>query len=147
MSGRCRSTLMKNDNWIWTPDAEANARAGVQNVMQDEPDLTYAGFGICEGVPRLSDEERRRQFEMYRTVMLTPEALREFSHACFYLSRIKRTKNINSHSSYHLKHMAEKTSPTHYISNGMLIAAALYLGLKYRRYGPNASFNLSCRLP
>lgn len=49
-------------------------------------------------------------------------------------------KTIRSEGSYGLKHMVERKM-NFYIPNGAFIAAALILGYKYERNGPNARFN------
>jgi len=58
----------------------------------------------------------------------------------------KPRKTINKrHSSYGLKHTAEKTAPGNYITNGAFILAALRLGYRVQAdmVSPNVFFNIS----
>jgi len=72
----------------------------------------------------------------------------EFIRAAEFLSKFGRRKSmIRKHSSYGLKHDAER-EPGDYVANGMLIAAALALGFSAERThagSPNAYFNISSR--
>lgn len=56
-------------------------------------------------------------------------------------ARARKTINCSSNS-YSLKHTVERWSGT-YISNGAFIQAALNLGYRYKRFRPNAIFNMS----
>jgi hypothetical protein len=59
-------------------------------------------------------------------------ALSEFQLACAFLSLCKKTKAINKKNSlsYWLKHKLERCIGI-YISNGVIIAVAACLGIKY----------------
>jgi hypothetical protein len=84
--------------------------------------------------------------ESDRNDALSDKAVAEFVAAgtwldcCCEISGIVNTEA----TSYELKHEAENWASTQgvppigYISNGMLIAAALARGIAYRRTGPNA---------
>lgn len=56
----------------------------------------------------------------------------------------KPLKTIRSDSSYHLKHLVEHTTGS-YIPSGAFTAAAVLMGFKYDRHGPNAFFNFAVR--
>ena len=59
---------------------------------------------------------------------------------------VEPIKTINRrHSSYGLKHLAEKFSPNLYLSNGVFIAAALLVGYPFELDPPNAMFGMSER--
>lgn len=59
---------------------------------------------------------------------------------------VEPIKTINRrHSSYGLKHLAEKFSPNLYLSNGVLIAAAMIVGYPFELDPPNAMFGMSER--
>jgi len=85
--------------------------------------------------------------------MLSPRAVDEFMKACRFLSQFGQRLTINTRSSsYGLKHEAERfhrelAGPDHdpYVSNGMLIAAAVHLGFKLKQVGPNAYFNITTK--
>ncbi len=59
---------------------------------------------------------------------------------------VEPIKTINRrHSSYGLKHLAQKFSPNGYLSNGVFIAAALIVGYPFKVDPPNAMFGMSER--
>jgi len=75
-------------------------------------------------------------------------SVKEMQSAVDWLEKADRRKSVNTtHSSYFFKHVAEKTSPDKYISNGAFIAGAYFLGFKVKRTadGPNAYINISSR--
>ena len=68
----------------------------------------------------------------------------QFVRTCEWLENINKIKTINTkHTSYGLKHIAEKHIG--YITNGVFIAAAIYCGFdfKVRARNPNVMFNMS----
>ncbi|MDR3335880.1 MAG: hypothetical protein LBT16_01630 [Treponema sp.] len=68
----------------------------------------------------------------------------EFAGACALLEGMGKIKVINRrYSSYGLKHLLEKE--TGYLPNGVLIAAAIHCGFRYKVYdnSPNPCFNIS----
>jgi len=131
----------------------APARAAIQVVMDGEPWLTTFGFGIY-GHTRPSGVERRAKFQQKRQEMFGPWAVYEFVLSREFLSRFRRRKTINKAAgSYWLKHQAEEfyrksgiDGLNEHIHNGMLIAAAIDLGLKVVENGPNALLNISLTL-
>lgn len=73
----------------------------------------------------------------------------EITYAMDWIQKhAKPRKTINrAVSSYGLKHLAEESAPTGYISNGAFIMAALRLGYHIQPYrsSPNAYFNMTAR--
>lgn len=120
----------------------ATARADIEAVMAQAPQLTHFGFGVFDAHER-TPEQRKAELAKGRQEMLTAGAVYEFTLAREFLARRgKRATINNSSSSYGLKHQAEHTCGE-YISNGMLIAAAIHLGFKIKRDGPNAYLNIA----
>jgi hypothetical protein len=68
-----------------------------------------------------------------------------FEKICKWLEDIKKIKSINKNkSSYTIKHIIEKEFGE-YVSNGIVIAAAIHCGFKYEIYkgSPTSFFNMS----
>lgn len=106
-------------------------QSALDAVWTVNPSLTAWGF----------DEQQEQSFQTNRTEL--KNSLSQFQCACVYLSRRKKNKmKYSFNNSYTLKHLAEGKFHT-YISNGVLIAAALHLGFKYTRIDPNAFFYMS----
>lgn len=78
------------------------------------------------------------------------DSYNEFLLCCEWLSNCQLTKNATDFSpgSYKLKHKVERHYGT-YISNGTLIAAALYLKIPVKNYcdSPNVGVAISKRSP
>ena len=75
-------------------------------------------------------------------------SVKEMQGAVNWLKKVDRRVSVNTaYSSYYLKHIAEKTTPDKYISNGAFIAGAYFLGFKVKRIedGPNAHINISSK--
>jgi hypothetical protein len=122
-------------------------RNAIKTVMVKEPNLTHFGFEIGSDPQRpRSAEEHEERFRQNREAMLSPQAIGEFMRSIEFLSLAEKRPRINkTSSSYGLKHQAERLHrdrAIEYISNGMLIAAAIHLGFDTRRDGPNAYFNI-----
>jgi hypothetical protein len=117
-------------------------RAHVQAIMGQNPDLTHHGFGVYED-GRISESERQTRYAVNRSEMLSDGAIGEFERAVEFLSILELTSAPTSvFHSYNLKHSAERWHrrcgiegrwEREYVSNGMLLAAAFYLGLRVRR--------------
>ncbi len=127
------------------PDAEMQLAA----VMHKHPLLCNNGIGVFNHwrIPRPQREtellvERKKLQDSIDDVLGTIEWLR---------SNISPIKTINDkHSSYGLKHLAEKElPPKYYITNGVFIAAAIMSGYVYRQSvhhgSPNVEFAMSER--
>jgi len=127
------------------------ARASLKSILEREPALTRAGFGVPNDRNK-SLAERRAEREQSRAELLKPHGVEEFLLAREFLSYfpVRRTINLRAFS-YGLKHRAEGFHRDHgiegaYVSNGALIAAAIGLGFNYRVDGPNAYFNMGAKL-
>lgn len=143
----------------------AAARVAIGAVMQREPSLTSWGYRI--GRPQRGDDgryetdaQRQTRFEAARNEMLTDGCVEEFLRALVLVQLLAPIKSINRHAgSYGLKHRAEKLPSFYpdgsrlgpnYVSNGMLMAAALHAGYRYKTYvddlgytSINVAFNMS----
>ena len=137
------------------------ARVIVRKAMERIPNLTERG--LDSAMPTTYDErqmthvERVAAFKERRDITLNDWAMDQFELALIYLDIQEQRLTINrQYSSYGLKHRAENLSRmqnryTHlgdYVSNGMLIAAAIVRGFDYRptSFGsPNAYFNISSK--
>lgn len=102
----------------------------IESVLLKEPTLTLEGFAA--GNPITDAEE-------------------EAFNACVdYLSRFKKPKTFCPNGfSYGLKHHVEYQSVANgrkiYVANGVLIAAAIHMGFKYRAPDINAIFSMRSR--
>ncbi|MBI1252171.1 MAG: hypothetical protein GC189_11935 [Alphaproteobacteria bacterium] len=127
-----------------------DVRAEVAAILEREPELSSYGFGKF----RPSDD-----LAAMRADALTESSCQEFEKAIAWLSLMKPTASLNRHAtSYGYKHEVERWfaatyQGNSYVANGMLIAAALHLGLRVRRAmhngrgTPNAYINLPQRRP
>jgi len=105
----------------------------LDKVMQEHPRLTSNGF----------ESSKSKDFDKYREELRND--LAGFQAACVYLSRVNKTKSINTTvSSYGYKHRVEDMGYP-YLFNGTFIAAAIHKGFKMdtRSDTPNAAFNIS----
>lgn len=109
-------------------------------VIRQLPELTPHGIGLYDNGRGLSSQRKEQELRTAQAELLTMTA--ECGAICRWLSDKSQIKRINKqHSSYSLKHMAEKELG--YISNGAFICAAVFCGFKYQIAGPNAYFNIS----
>jgi len=143
----------------------AAAQVAIQGVLDTVPRLHIYGIGF--GRPqrnadgsRQTPQQQYTEFLEHREECLGNHAAGAFLLSLALLARVRETKTVRSGTgSYRLKHIAEnyvctfpeggKLGPA-YVPNGMLIAAALHMGFKYKTYvddlghdGPNATFNMS----
>lgn len=145
----------------------AAACAAINAVLEKMPRLSIHGIGF--GRPQRNQDgtwetpqQRYSKFVERRQECQGLHAAEAFLLALTLLSRIQPTKTITSGSgSYRLKHIAENYACTYpeggklgprYVPNGMLIAAAVHMGFKYKTYVddlgydlPNMNFNMSKR--
>lgn len=143
----------------------AAAEVAVRGVLEAEPRLHIGGIGF--GQPQRNEDgswqthdQRYTQFLRHRQECFGNHAAEAFLRSLALLSRVKETRTIRvGAGSYRLKHIAENYHCTYpegeklgpdYVPNGMLIAAALHLGFKYKTYVDhlgygtlNANFNMS----
>ncbi|GAA0599212.1 hypothetical protein [Caenispirillum bisanense] len=120
----------------------------IEAIRQSVPDLGWHGFG--GGVfPR---QTRTKDLAEFRSDMTAPGQVEEFRRAVEFLQAVSRTKKPNRRrSSYTWKDIAARwyaqrhPGEDSYISNGMLIAAALALGFQVIPIdgGPNAWINIA----
>lgn len=130
-------------------------RDAIATVMEQQPTLTRFGLELPDSPKKMTREERAAALKNRREDMLRPWAVDEFMKACHFLSQFGQRLTINTRSSsYGLKHEAERfhselAGPVYsydpYVSNGMLIAAAVHLGFKLKQVGPNAYFNITTK--
>jgi len=103
----------------------------IARAIQKIPSLGVYGVGNPAGG---FGTERIHDVQFHRQVGLCAD----------WIGRQEIIKSVTQYHSYGYKHIVERESGE-YIPNGAFIAAAVGLGLKYRIYGPNASFNISKR--
>lgn len=138
----------------------AVAMIAIRSVLERLPRLTLHGIGIGQfernpdGRWETPEEHYARLLDS-RKEFLDAYHPEEFLHSLAFVSRVRRIKTINPYSnSYWLKHIAENHACAYpdgrrlgrgYISNGVLIAAAVHAGFKIReRYDSlNVTFNMS----
>ena len=124
----------------------SDIRRRLDALMAEHPTLTHFGIRSTRecfpsGSPEWRDRILQAEREMFREsiddVIWTVDWLR---------SNVEPIKTINRrHSSYGLKHLAEKFSPNLYLSNGVFIAAAMIVGYPFELDPPNAMFGISER--
>lgn len=118
--------------------------------MDNNPKLATGGYGL-PGNRSQPRTEREAEFRRDREDMLTPEGIGQFARTRTYLEPFGKRQTLNPKvSSYGLKHRAESFHRDRgveysYVSNGMLIAAALDLGFKVKPEGINAFLNIASK--
>jgi hypothetical protein len=141
------------------------AQVAIQAALDALPRLHIHGIGF--GRPqrnadgsRQTPKQQYAEFEERREECFGEHAAEAFLRSLALLARVRETRTIRSGTgSYRLKHIAENYVCTYpeggklgpaYVPNGMLIAAALHMGFKYKTYVDdlgydtlNASFNMS----
>ncbi|CAN7617277.1 hypothetical protein [Devosia sp. LjRoot3] len=145
----------------------AAALAALHQVRRRDDRLTAWGIGVGE-LQLKSDgswesyQERQRRFLNARAELVTDGTTIPFLLSFALLQRIPATATIRSGTgSYKLKHIAENYVCTYpassplgptYVQNGVLIAAAMHAGFRYKTYvnesgfeGVNVTFNMSKR--
>jgi len=146
----------------------AVARMAVAVVLANTSRLSANGYGFHR--PRWdadkkryeTTEEQYAKFTQNRAELLSKYGLDEFLLAFALTQKIPPTKTVRRVGSYRLKHIAERMPFTlidgtelgpRYVSNGALIAAALYAGFRMKTYVDhlgydeiNVSFNMSKRV-
>ncbi len=103
------------------------SKTKIQKLLDQYPWLTAEGYGPAEGKDLVSEKA-----ELLNEV----EA---FNHSIDWLSMQKKTKRFERRAtSYYFKHRVERWLKdrgieNNHVPNGAFIAAALYLGFKWRR--------------
>lgn len=124
--------------------------AAIQRVMDCAPELATGGYGLPGERTQLR-QQREAAFRQDREEMLSPERIGQFIRARAYLEPFGKRQSFNTKiSSYGLKHRAENFHRDRgmnysYVSNGMLIAAALDLGFRVKPTGINALLNIASK--
>ncbi len=141
------------------------AEVAIREVLEAVPLLHVFGMGIGrpKRMPNGSWSTPKQQYAEFldlRKECLGRNAARAFLQSLAFLALVKKTKTIRSGTgSYRLKHVAENYECTYpegaklgpvYVPNGMLIAAAVHMGFRYRTHVDdlgyitlNVSFNMS----
>ena len=116
-------------------------------LMDEHPTLNDfgIGYGSAHDRPDDSPEFKASILQTERHALL--ENVADVTWTIHWLrSNVEPIKTINRrHSSYGLKHLAEKFSPNLYLSNGVFIAAAMIVGYPFEVDPPNAMFGMSER--
>lgn len=143
----------------------AAAQVAISRVLDTVPKLHKYGIGFGR-LQRNADGSRQTMQQQYdeflrhRKECLSEYSSEEFLRSLAFLSRVVPTRTIRKGTgSYRLKHIAENYRCTYpegdklgpdYVPNGLLIAAAIHAGFKYKTYVddlgydiPNVSFNMS----
>jgi len=125
-------------------------REKILAVLWNEPELNSYGYGKCWPDNDLA---------AMRADALTDASCQEFEKAAAWLQQMNHVASLNRDAtSYNYKHEAERWFAStyqgnSYVANGMLIIAALHLGLNVRRIvhngrpTPNAHINLPRKRP
>ena len=143
----------------------AAAPVAIRGVLDTTPRLHIHGLGF--GRPqrnadgsRQTPQQQYAEFVERREECVGRRATEAFLRSLALLARVRETKTVRSGTnSYRLKHIAENYACTYpegeklgpdYVPNGMLIAAALHMGFKYKSHVddlgydlPDATFNMS----
>jgi len=117
-----------------------NTQEKIQKVIKTIPKLTDFGIGLFEH--NLSKSEYDIKFRNEQNQLLSN--VEEFEKVSNWLKSVEKIQSINRrHTSYGLKHIAEKSIG--YSTNGIFIAAAIHAGFEYKIIdgGPNVQFNMS----
>lgn len=120
----------------------------VQQVLEKYPSLNYFGFGLYDEIRRRQKGELNQAQYDEKLKELQQELfnnIEEVEYVVSWLRDVEKIKAFNSYSSYGLKHLAEKTAPKNYISNGSFIVGAILAGFSVKVSPPNAYFNMSER--
>jgi len=115
-------------------------KAPLLRVMQLEPTLSELGFG-ANHLRNATRDQRAEEIAKMRIELLKDFDIFQKVSQWIESNTITRKTINNEYSSYSWKHVAENKIGT-YVPNGVFIAAAINVGLKYRREPPNAYFNL-----
>jgi hypothetical protein len=117
-------------------------RDDIVSAMEMIPNLGGHGVGIFDPARKLSPAERAASLEAERESLLSD--VEGCTRVCEWLSDLEPIRTVK-HSSYGLKHLAEKEIG--YITNGAFIAAAVHAGFPFRVNpgSPNVTFGISER--
>jgi len=115
-------------------------------VMQDEPELTIFGIGVHHSFKKNNYDYL---LEMQKSRVQLLECVEQVHWTVEYLnSHVTKINNVNKEfTSYTVKHVLEKRHPAKYLSNGVLIAAAMVAGypVKKIKNSPNVHIGFSSK--
>ena len=151
----CLYPRTQNSNvWRSFDEAVAEYRTGeyrtldkLKALMDEHPTLNDFGIGhgSAHDWPDDSPEFKASILQTERHALLDNVADVIWTVHWLRLN-VEPIKTINRrHSSYGLKHLAERFSPNLYLSNGVFIAAAMIVGYPFKLDPPNAMFGMSER--
>lgn len=119
----------------------------IDGICKENVDLTDNGVNSPAAInmyyPKITDEEIDKKLRKGRDRLKNSH---EEFEACIKSLRNYKCKSTTSINSYELKHQIERESGIN-ISNGILIAAAIYLGLKIKQSRNKSCPNVSIALP
>ncbi len=125
--------------------ASSGIEARLAITMARLPDLNNFGIGLFPDHYKKPKAEQQAIYEKNRADLRA--AVEPVQQTVDWLRQnVEPIKTINTkHSSYGLKHLAEKEVEVGYITNGMFIAAAIIAGYEYRIEpgSPNVAFGMS----
>jgi len=113
--------------------------ADVVKVLNDNPMVTYDGWGVNDGTRKTAQEHADR-YEKSRALAFkyVPETTYLANWMGVHMEPIKTINKKNS--SYGLKHLVEHFVPGTYVSNGQFVCAALVVGFNMM-IDPNCDLN------
>jgi hypothetical protein len=117
-------------------------RNDIAAILDRCPTLTFAGMGLEDNVRGWTKDQVAEKWKAERAELLNSSDV--CTKVCEWLSKIRPIKRLNRwHSSYGLKHFAEREIGE-YVSNGQFIIAAIHCGYKYGEDGTlNVCFAMS----
>ena len=121
----------------------------IKDVLDDNPDLTEVGFNSYKMFKIYNLGKEMSDGDIKQKVLDSQAKLtnshEEFILCVEYLKNLSN-KTLKSYGSYTLKHVIEKDVRT-YITNGVLITAAIYLGLSVEKSKYNDNPNAIIVIP
>ena len=109
----------------------------IQKIMDAMPELNDFGIGVFNEHEKSSEARAQDLAEGQETLLNSVAAC---TKTCDWLSSIDKIKTINrKHTSYELKHLAEKDIG--YITNGVFITAAIHCEFLMKRH---RALQMSC---
>lgn len=145
-------------NVIAPPLYIAVARVVLQQLLPLVPELTMHGLGVNPAIRDPEGKEETSQehvvrFRVSRSQFSDERAARQFLCAVEVMTKIKPLQSINKKAdSLMLTRLVEgheyacpdgQRLKEDYVSDGAVIAAAIYAGFAYEKHGVNAVFNMS----
>lgn len=123
-------------------------KSDFKKAISEQPLLTSEGMNSIRRImkrKKLSLNDAKKELEHERELLVLE--FDEFKTCCIWLSKFKKIKTPQF-SSYYLKRIVRKLAGE-YISNGVLIAAAIHLNIpiKFGDDSPNANIAISKKCP